>query len=127
MYSLRLLPLLLLLPSNVYSSKSYYVCSHTNLEYLGTYTIDTTLSPSTIDGRPVYINGEGMALWRSEKFWYAGDFNVWPPETQFRCVLGCQEGLDEPPTTGYRVKGDNRIDGEGGLVLQETPCAQGEF
>ncbi len=123
-----LLPLLLLLPSAFSSSpKVYYVCSHDVVEYLGIFKVDPNTSPSTVDDFPVYVNDEGMGIWRHEKFWYAGDFNVWPPDTQYRCVLGCEEGLEAPPLRGLRRKGDNRIEDEGGLVLQETPCSEGEF
>ena len=38
-------------------------------------------------------------MYRHSGYWYMGDLGPWPPETHYRCIKGCEHGLDVPPLT----------------------------
>jgi hypothetical protein len=69
----------------------------------------------------MFVNDEGMGIWRHAGFWYIGDFGAWPPETFYRCVVGCAEGVDEPPLQGYKVK--RGVEGDK-INLQTNKCGE---
>ena len=60
-----------------------------------------------------------MAIWRHSLYWYIGDFGEWPPATFYRCIVGCDEGLEEPPLNGYKAK--RGMEGDK-IYLQTKPC-----
>jgi len=96
------------------STTTYFVCTSSNPDLLGGFK-PTGFS----DGVSMFLNDEGMGVWRHAGFWYMGDYGAWPPETFYRCVVGCAEGLDEPPLVGYKVK--RGVDSEK-ISLQMTKC-----
>ena len=81
------------------SSQAYSICDSTNPDLVGTYT-----HTHYVDSAPVWTNDEGMGIWRHFGYWYIGDYSVWPPVTFYRCVVGCEQGTDVPPLTGYKPK-----------------------
>eukprot|EP00518_Triparma_eleuthera_P000950 CAMPEP_0182459652 /NCGR_PEP_ID=MMETSP1319-20130603/4734_1 /TAXON_ID=172717 /ORGANISM="Bolidomonas pacifica, Strain RCC208" /LENGTH=118 /DNA_ID=CAMNT_0024658615 /DNA_START=13 /DNA_END=366 /DNA_ORIENTATION=+ len=81
------------------SSAVYSVCSSSNPDLLGRYS-----HTHYVDSAPVWTNDEGMGIWRHFGYWYVGDYSEWPPVTYYRCVVGCEQGGDEPPLKGYKTK-----------------------
>jgi hypothetical protein len=68
----------------------------------------------------MYMNDDGMGIWRHGGFWYVGDYASWPPVTFYRCVVGCEQDEAEPPATGYKSK--KGVEEAGELTIQSTPC-----
>lgn len=56
-----------------------------------------------VDDAPVWMNEEGMGIWRHFGYWYIGDYGEWPPVTFYRCVVGCEQGREV--RTGEGAKG----------------------
>jgi hypothetical protein len=78
-----------------------------------------------MDGVSTFTNDNGMAIFRSQKFWYAGSLESWPPVTFYRCVEmeDCNGGLDHPPTPGKWTT--NKKFGKDPIpIVQSTPCQQ---
>mmetsp|Transcript_10039 Transcript_10039/g.18197 ORF Transcript_10039/g.18197 Transcript_10039/m.18197 type:complete len:144 (+) Transcript_10039:41-472(+) len=96
----------------------YNICESTNEELVGAYS-----HTHFVDDAPVWTNEEGMGIWRHFGYWYIGDYGEWPPVTFYRCVVGCEQGREEPPLEGFK----NKKGYEGGPVkLQLEPCGEGE-
>jgi hypothetical protein len=72
------------------------------------------------DEAPMWLNEDGMGIWRHGGFWYIGDYASWPPQTYYRCVVGCEQSLDIPPLTGYKQKKD--VSEDDTITLQLEPC-----
>ncbi|GMI60609.1 hypothetical protein ScalyP_jg8172 [Parmales sp. scaly parma] len=98
------------------STTKFYLCQAHSETYLGEYKFRDFQ-----DGASTFMNEEGVGLWRHASFWYMGPYNVWPPKTEWRCVVNCEEGRDEPPLTGFVPKSRADADLER-PTLQLTPC-----
>ena len=99
-----------------------HVCESGDPAFLGTYIKGT----GTMDGAPVYTNGNDMSFFRNKGFWYLGNLEPWPPETHYRCVEpeGCNPGLEAPPTSAQGAWSANKRFGKEpvpSILLQ--PCA----
>ena len=77
---------------------------------------------SKTDGAPKFSNDEGMSVYRHSGYWYIGDLGPWPPETHYRCIQGCEHGMDSPQLD--KVYEQNRNIGQlPAPTLQADPCA----
>ena len=98
----------------------YWICSAGDPRFLGKYT-----SGNEMDGVSTFLNDNGMAIFRSKKFWYLGNIESWPPVTYYRCVEieDCNAALDSPPTPGKWTT--NKKFGKDPIpVVQFIPCEQ---
>uniref|UniRef100_A0A7S2BWQ9 Uncharacterized protein n=1 Tax=Florenciella parvula TaxID=236787 RepID=A0A7S2BWQ9_9STRA len=100
------------------ASANFYICESGSEQFLGHYTMDT----SKTDGAPKFSNDEGMSVYRHSGYWYIGDLGPWPPETHYRCIQGCEHGMDSPQLD--KVYEQNRNIGQlPAPTLQADPCA----
>jgi len=98
------------------STDQFYICSSSNEDLLGTY-----VGSGFEDETTMWKNEDGMGIWRHGGFWYVGDYAAWPPQTFYRCVVGCEQHLESPPLSGYKTK--KGVDEVADLAIQSTPCA----
>ena len=63
-----------------------------------------------------------MSVYRHSGYWYIGDLGPWPPETHYRCIQGCEHGMDSPQLD--KTYEPNRNIGQlPAPSLQADPCA----
>eukprot|EP00602_Paraphysomonas_sp_CaronLab_P001986 CAMPEP_0185023492 /NCGR_PEP_ID=MMETSP1103-20130426/6159_1 /TAXON_ID=36769 /ORGANISM="Paraphysomonas bandaiensis, Strain Caron Lab Isolate" /LENGTH=127 /DNA_ID=CAMNT_0027556107 /DNA_START=89 /DNA_END=472 /DNA_ORIENTATION=+ len=106
---------------SVQADGEVWVCSIGDERFLGKYT-----SGNEMDDAPTYVNDNGMAFFRNNKFWYLGSLESWPPVTYYRCVdyEGCNANEVIPPSPGKWTT-NKKFGKEPTPVVSMTPCDQG--